>query len=337
MKKLLRKKERLLLLVVIGLVLVLMPVSGKAAEWPEKKVEWKIICGPEGSFGYAATTVLAKILTDNIKNFAAYPQAGGTIKGFRQMAKGELMMTYGNTASLEQAYLGKGPFAKQPLKGMKPQIGLPILPFTFFMVAKKDSGIYTMDDLAGRRITISTPAYGIYTPARDVMEALGLWGKVKHKDVSFADYAGAIAGGIVDSIMIYIISDSTTSGAIRNVEARIDMRVLTFTEDQKRVINRLPGIGFRYAKNIFPELKKKTIGGWSYFYGWFFSPRANNELVYEITKICYEKREELAKALIGFMPWKTDPKGLLKVGFSITPDVPHHPGAIKFFKEIKVE
>jgi len=328
---------RITVLAFMVLALALTPVSGKAAEWPDKKVEYRIISGPEGSFGYMATTVLAKILTDNIKNFAAYPEAGGTIKGFRQMASGGLMMTYANTASLEQAYGNTGPFEKQPLTGLKPQIGVPVLPFTFFMVAKKGSNLYKMDDLVGKSITITTPTYGIFTPAYDVMKALGLWDQVKPKDVSFADYAGAIAGDIVDSIMIFTISDSTTAGAIKNLEARIDMRALTFTEDQKKIIKSLPGIGFRETKNIFPEIKGETIGGWCYYYGYSFSPKANDKLVYEIVKTCYEKREELAKTSIGFKPWNTEPKELLKAALSVAPNVPHHPGAARFYKEIGVE
>jgi len=69
---------RITVLAFMVLALALTPVSGKAAEWPDKKVEYRIISGPEGSFGYMATTVLAKILTDNIKNFAAYPEADAT-------------------------------------------------------------------------------------------------------------------------------------------------------------------------------------------------------------------------------------------------------------------
>ena len=332
------KKGLRIWVTILGLAgLVLVPVSGKAADWPEKKVEWKIIAGAEKSFGYMATTVLAKLLTDNIKNFAAYPEAGGTIKGFRQMAKGKGMMTYGNTASLEQVYLNRGPFEKHPIRGMKPQLGLPIVPFTFFMVAKKNSDIFTMDDLVGKSITVTTPTYGIFTPAYETFNVLGLWDKVKHKDVSFADYAGAISGNIVDSSMIYIVSDSTTSGAIRNVEARINMRALTFTEDQKKKIGTLPGIGFRDTKNIFSEIEQETVGGWSYYYGWCFSPKANEKLAYEIVKTCYEKREELAKISVGFVPWKTKPRELLKSGFSVTPDVPLHSGAVKFAKEIGIE
>lgn len=320
-----------------GVAFILMPNAGIAADWPEKKVEWKIISGAEKSFGYMATTVIAKILTDSIENFVVYPEAGGTIKGFRQMAKGKGMMAYGNTASLEQVYLNRGPFEKYPIKGMKPQIGLPIIPFTFFMVAKKRSNLFSMDDLLGKSITVTTPTYGIFTPAYEALNAMGLWDKIKPKDVSFADYAGAISGGVVDASMIYIVSDSTTSGAIRNVEARIDMRALTFNEDQKRKIDSLPGIGFRYAKNIFPEIDKQKIGGWSYYYGWCFSPEANEKLVYEIIKTCYEKRDELANSLIGFIPWKNNPKELLKAGLSVTPDVPRHPGAVRFYKEMGLE
>jgi TRAP transporter TAXI family solute receptor len=305
------KEKRVMMvlaLVIVCLFLLWNPGSLKAAEWPKERVEWKIIAGAEKSFGYIATTILAKVLTDSIENFTAYSEAGGTIKAFRQMAKGKAMMTYGNTASLEQAYLDRGPFEKQPLRGMKPQMALPIVPFTFFMVSKKETGIRTMDDLVGKDITITTPTYGIYTPAFEVMKAIGLWDKVRVKDVSFADYAGAISGNIVDSAMAYIVSDSTTSGAIRNVEARINMTALTFTEEQKTKIGGLSGIGFRETKNIFSEVKRDRIGGWSYYYGWCFSPKANERLVYQIVKTCYEKREELAKASVGFIPWKAEPK-----------------------------
>ncbi len=331
-----RRKIRTILAAVL-ISIIFGAVSVGAAGWPEEKVEWTIVSGPEGSFGYATTTVLAKLLTDAIPNFTAYPQAGGTVKGMRQMSRGALMMSYGNTAAVEQLYMDKGVFEKQPIKKLRPQMGLPILPFTFFMVTKKTSGISTMDELAGKSISVSTPSYGLFTPAYEVMKALGIWDKVKHKDVSFSDYAGAISGDVVDAIMIYVISDATTSGAIRNLEARIDMRPVTFTEEQIKKIRSLPGIGFRQTKNIFPEIDEEKIGGWTYSYGWYFSPQAQEDLVYQIIKTCYEKREQLAKDSIGFIPWKNNPHALLRDAFSMTPHVTHHAGASKFFEELGLD
>lgn len=302
-----------------------------------KKFQWSIIAGPEGSFGYATTSVLAKMLTDNIEDFKAFAEAGGTVKGIRQISNGKLLMTYGTTASIEQAYLNKGPFEKVPLKGLKPEIGLPILTMTFFMVAKKNSDIHTMNDLVGKRITITSPSYGIYPPAYEVFKAIGLWDKVKVKDVSFADYSGALVGGTVDAAMVYIVSDCTTSGAIRDLEARLDLRALPFTDEQKQKIRKIPGIGYREAKNVFPELGTKTIGGWNFYNGWFFSPKADEDLVYKILKMCYEKKGELAKASIGFGPWEANPKQLLNEALSVSPDIGRHRGAMRYFKEIGIE
>jgi TRAP transporter TAXI family solute receptor len=302
-----------------------------------KKIQVSIIAGPEGSFGYATTTVLAKMLTDNIEAFQAFAEAGGTVKGIRQISNGKLLMTYGTTASIEQAYLNKGPFEKVPLKGIKPEIGLPVLTMTFFMVTKKNSDIHTMNDLVGKRITITSPSYGIYPPAYEVFKAIGLWDKVKVKDVSFADYSGALVSGTVDAAMVYIVSDCTTSGAIRDLEARLDLKALIFTEEQKQKIGKLPGIGYRETKNIFPELGTKMVGGWNFYNGWFFSPKADEDLVYKIMKLCYEKKGELAKASIGFGPWEANPKQLLKDSLSVSPNISRHQGAMRYFKEIGIE
>jgi TRAP transporter TAXI family solute receptor len=302
-----------------------------------KDVQWSVIAGPEGSFGYATTTILAKMLSDNIDNFRAFAEAGGTIKGVRQISDRRMMMTYGTTAAIEQAYLNKGPFEKVPLKGIKPEIGLPILTMTFFMVAKKSSDIHTMSDLVGKRVTITSPSYGIYPPAYEVFKVLGLWDKVKVRDVSFADYSGALVGGMVDAAMVYIISDCTTSGAIRDLEARLDLRAVTFTNEQKQKIAKVPGLGYREAVNIFPELETKMVGGWNFYNGWFFSPEADDDLVYKILKTCYEKKGELAKASIGFGPWDANPGQLLKDALSVSPHIARHPGAIRYFKEMGIK
>ena len=204
------------------------------------------------------------------------------------------------------------------------------------MLTDKKSGIPTMDDLVGRNATITTPAHGIFPPAMYVMQAIGLWGKFKQKDMALSDMASAMSGGIVEACMVLIVSDVTTPGACREVEARIDMRPLSFTAEQKRKIKTISGIGFRNAKNVFKEVKQETIGGWSYGYGYYFSPKADPKIVYEIVKITYEQRKELAKAGIGFTPWSENPNGLLKSAFAVTPHVSLHAGAAKFYKEIGI-
>jgi TRAP transporter TAXI family solute receptor len=301
-----------------------------------EKVEWNIIAGPEGSFGYATSTILSKILTDNIPGFTAYSRSGGTIKAIRQMADSDLMMSYGTTASIEEAYLNHGPFREFPLTGPKPQIGLPIFTMTFFMAVKNDTNINTMDDLAGKRVTITTPSYGIYTPAYEVLKAIGLLDKVQLKDVSFADYSGSVVSGNVDAAMLYVVADSTTSAAIKDFEARVDFKVLTFSESQKKIIDNLPGINFRKAKNIFSHLKNENIEGWNFYNGWFFSQKASSHLVYKIMKIAYDRRKSLADSIVGFGPWSDNPNEILQDALKICRDVEIHPGAAKFFKELKL-
>lgn len=327
---------RLALLILIGIASAVLVLPNAYAPAAEKKVEWRVVAGPEGSSGYVLGTVWSKFLTDKIKDFVLYPEAGPTVKAFRKVSEGKLMVTYGNTILAEQAYTNKGIYAKAPLKGLKPQLAIPAIPFTFFMVTDKKSGMRTMDDLVGRNATITTPAHGIHPPAMYVMQAIGLWGKFKQKDMALADMASAMTAGIVEACMVFVTADVTTAGAVREVEARIDMRPLTFTEEQKKKIGTVPGVGFREAKNVFKEIDQKTIGGWAYYYGWYFSPKADAKLVYKIVKATYEGRKELAKAAIGFTPWSENPDELLKGAFARVPNVPLHPGAAKFYKEIGI-
>jgi TRAP transporter TAXI family solute receptor len=334
MKRKVITKGALLILVGIASAVLVFPTAYAPAA--EKKVEWRVVAGPEGSFGYVCATAWTKFLRDRIKNFALYPEAGPTVKAFRKLAEGNLMATYGNTVLAEQAYTNTGIFEKAPLKGLKPQHALPIVPFTYFMVVDKKSNMHTMDDLVGRNASITTPAHGIFPPAMYVMQTLGLWGKFNQKDMALADLASAMTAGIVESVMMFVSSGVTTAGALREVEARIDMRPLTFTEEQKKKIQALPGIDFTEAKNVFKEVKQDKIPGWTYYYGWYFSPKADPKIVYQIVKTTYEGRKELVKADIGFTPWSERPKELLKAAFARTPNVPIHAGAAKFYKEIGV-
>jgi len=331
--KVITKGALLILVGIVSAVLVFPTVSAPAAD---KKVEWRLVSGPEGSFGYVCATVWAKYLKDKIKNFVLYPEAGPTVKAFRKLAEGNLMATYGNTVLAEQSNTNTGIFEKAPLKGLKPQHALPIVPFTYFMVVDKKSNMHTMDDLVGRNATITTPAHGIFPPAMYVMQALGLWGKYNQKNMALADMASAMTAGIVESCMMFVASDGTTAGALREVEARIDLRPLTFTEEQKKKIQAIPGITFSEAKNVFKEIKQDKIPGWTYYYGWYFSPKADPDIVYQIVKTTYEGRKELAKFAIGFTPWSERPGELLKEAFARTPNVPLHAGAAKFYKEIGI-
>lgn len=173
----------------------LLPVTGAEAQ----KVERITFVGgpPAGVFGIFATgigTYLSKGIPGLNVSVAA---TGGSVENVRRVNAGDAEMGLSFASDVHEAYYGLEQFQGKPLTNYR-AIGL-----VFFGVAHlvtyADSGIRTVEDLAGKRVAVGTPGSGTFASAERVFRALGIWDKITRIPLLGAAAGDAMSDGKADA------------------------------------------------------------------------------------------------------------------------------------------
>ncbi len=327
---------------VVLLVVMFFVNTGYVHGAPAKNeggVSWRVICGDEAGLAYGISGGMSKFLHDRIPNLRLLPEPGATVLGARLVSRGEAAATYAPQGLLRDGYLSKGAFEKSPLGKVKPLHTIYFYPVTMFIVVKADSNIHKIDDLVGKRISLGVPAAGLTVAAVDLFKAWGLWDKVQNRWISLTDLADALKAGTVDAVLGWSVGDFSPPTALVQMDLYAKCRVLSFSEEQKKIVNKVPGLVFRYtpAKAAFKQdIGVDKIPGFAQWFGFHWGSNVDADMVYRTVKAFFDGRKELPKISKAFTVFAQDPQDATVAAISSAPDVPVHPGAAKYFKEIGI-
>jgi hypothetical protein len=305
----------------------------------DKPVSWRVICGDEAGLAYGFSGGMSKFLNDRIPNLRLLPEPGGTVLGARLVSRGEAAATYAPQGLLRDGYLSKGAFEKSPLGKVKPLHTIYFYPVTMFIVVRADSNIHKIDDLAGKRVSLGIPAAGLTVAAVDLFKAWGLWDKIQNRWISLTDLADALKAGSVDAVLGWSVGDFSPPTALVQMDLYAKCRVLSISEEQQKIVNKVPGLVFRYtpAKAAFKQdIGVDRIPGFAQWFGFHWGSDVEPDMVYRTVKAFFEGRKDLVKISKAFTVFADDPKNATIAAISSAPDVPVHPGAAKYFKEAGV-
>ena len=300
---------------------------------------WRVMCGTEGGLAYGISGGLSKFVKDRVDNVQLLPEPGGSIPGSRLVSRGEVQVLYNNPYLMKQSYTNTGPFKDKPLGKVRPLQTIYFYPVTMFIVTKSDSGIKSMDDLSGRKISLGLPAVGLTTASVELFKNMGLWEKVDNKWISLGDLADSLKSGIVDGVLGWNVGDFSVGGAVKKMDLYVKCSVPTLSPEQMEMVNKTGGLAFRYtpAKSVFnQDIGKEKIPGWALWYGFHWASDTDVEAVYRVVKAFFEGRSELVKISKAFNIFAADPGKVAVSAISAAPDVPVHPGAAKYYKEIGI-
>jgi TRAP transporter TAXI family solute receptor len=168
-------------------------------ELEAQKVERITIAGgpPTGVFGIFATGI-GTYLSRNVPNLdVSVAATGGSVENPRRVSSKEAEMGLSFSSDLHEAYFGLEKFSGKPLTDLR-AIGL-----IFFGVAHlityEDSGIKTVQDLAGKRVATGSPGSGTFASAERVFRSLGLWDKINRVPLLGPAAGEALSEGKADA------------------------------------------------------------------------------------------------------------------------------------------
>lgn len=180
------------------LVLMLSAIAGFSPAYAQKVDRLNFVGGPpSGVFGIFATGI-GTYLSKNVPNLdVSVTATGGSVENIRRVNGGEAEMGLSFASDVHEAYFGQEQFKGKPLTNFR-AVGV-----VFFGVAHAitfaDSGIRTVEDLAGKRVAVGTPGSGTFASAERVFRTLGVWDKINRIPLLGAQAGEAMSDGKADA------------------------------------------------------------------------------------------------------------------------------------------
>lgn len=279
--------------------------------------------GP-GSVYFAIGSMLAKVTNKKSNLIAAKAvTSGASVANAKAIGKGEAQVALIQNDVTWYAWEGKYQFEGKPIKALR-AIGT-LYPEPVQIVVRADSGIKTLQDLAGKKVVVGAAGSGCAATAERVLKSAGVWDKIEPIYQTFEEAAQSLVLGQVDAEFTVI---AYPAPAIDQIAVKVPVRLIPIPDD---VIKKLHDQGYPfYVKVIIPKGTYKgmtedtqTIAVKSTL---VVRKDLPDDVVYEITKILYENIDELAKAhqVAKQIDINHAFDGLM---------IPLHPGAVKYYEE----
>ena len=307
-----------------GLMGVATAVALAGANVPAHAQDFiNILTGGTSGVYYPLGVALSKVFTDKIKGSRPSVQATkASVENLTllQQGKGEIAFTLGDSLALAWAGDEEAGFKSKltKLRGMT-----AIYPNYIQVVASKESGIKTLADLKGKRLSVGAPKSGTELNARAILEGAGLTyqelGKVEY--LPFNESVELMKNRQLDATLQ---SAGLGVASIRDLATSVDIVVV---EIPASVVDK---VGSPYVKVTIPANTYtgqtepvQTAAVVNYL---VTHSGVKDETVYEMTKAVYESLPDLVAAHAAARDIK------LENAMQGMP-VPMHPGAEKYLAE----
>jgi uncharacterized protein len=251
--------------------------------------------------------------------------ANGSVANINAIKSGVLESGFSQSDVAFWAYTGTGIFAdKGKVDSLRAIANL--YPESIQLVARKGSGIKSVKDLKGKRVSLDEPGSGTLVDARIILEAYGL----SEKDVTadFIKPTPAIDKIKDNQLDAFFIVAGYPTGAVAELASSAGAELIPVDGPEAAAI--IKKYGFFAAQTIpagvydgIGETKTISVGA-----QWVVGAGVDENLVYEITKALWNDNSRKlldsghAKGKVITLATALDGVG-----------IPLHPGAEKFYKE----
>ncbi|HEX7124692.1 MAG TPA: TAXI family TRAP transporter solute-binding subunit [Thermodesulfobacteriota bacterium] len=285
-----------------------------------------IATGGTGGTYYPLGGMLAQLLSNQVKDLVATAQAGNaSVANILLVGRGEIESAFAQNDVAYWAYTGTGlePFRGRPVGNIRHVASL--YPEHVQLVATRASGIRSVRDLAGRRVVLGARGSGNVVEAEAILEAYGM----SPSDLE-AVYAGHSEGvsriedGQADAM--FVVAGFPTA-ALVDLAAGTDVVIVPLDDD---AVRRLAARSRFFTPAVVPagtyRGQTQDVRTVAVMATWIVDERVPADLVYEMTKALWAKRDVLEAV---------HPKGrevrleTALAGMAIPP----HPGAERYYRE----
>jgi hypothetical protein len=312
----------------VALVLALMVEL--AGVWAAPVTRLAIATGGTGGVYFPLGGGLASLLSRNIPGVAATAEVTpASVDNMRLVGakRADVAFTLADTA--HDAFKGEETFRGQPV----PIRTLAPLYNNFnHLVTLQDTGINSVADLRGKRVSLGAPGSGTEITALRILEAAGINERsdIRRERLGADQSADALKDRKIDA---YFWSGGLPTGSVLGLAATPGVRIKMVPLDTL-----VAGLQRKYGNLYFRAVIQKefypgmpadapSIGVANLL---VVHQDFSADLAYQITKLLFEKRGELAQV-------HKEAANITTIGLAGRSPVPFHPGAIRYYKERGLE
>ncbi|PZX13074.1 hypothetical protein LX81_03302 [Palleronia aestuarii] len=287
-----------------------------------------IATGGTGGTYYPYGGGLAELIGRHIDGASAVAEVtGASVENMALIAQGQSDLAIVLADTAYAAVNGTiDPFTDRPVDA---QAIASIYPNAVHIVTLAGSGIESLQDLVGKRVSVGAPGSGTEVNAEQVLTSNGIsYDDITPERLNFNETADALRDGDIDA-GIWSVGPPTSS--ILNLAATADIRIVPLTDEEIAKAQEAEPVFAAYT--LQPDLyegMEEPVQTISIPNVLVVNADMDEELAYQITMNMFEHVDEL----IAVHPAANDTT--VEFSVSSTP-IPFHPGAIRYYEEAGAE
>ena len=283
-----------------------------------------IATGGTGGVYYPMGGGLAEIINNHVDGYAATAEVtGASVENMGLIATGDADIALALADTVQQAYTGTGRFEGKQLSMVR-AMGVAYANM-IQIVAIEGSGITSLQDLVGKRVSIGAPGSGTEVNALSILAANGIsYDDIDEQRLNFNETADALANGDIDAGFWSVgaptssILNLATTKNIVMIELNKAELAAAEAYDPVFAITKLAGGTYQGVDNDVNVIGVPNV--------LVVSSEMSDDLVYAITRAMFENIAELQA--VHPAAFQTT----IEIALSASP-IPLHPGAIRYFEE----
>ncbi|WP_207890520.1 TAXI family TRAP transporter solute-binding subunit [Rubrobacter taiwanensis] len=316
----LRRSITFALLPALAMMLLACQPPGGGGEGEELFVT--IATGGQSGNYYPIGGSLASLYEDELGATTTVEATGASVDNINLLDEGRAEMALVQADAASQAYAGEGPF-EEPVDSFSAVASL--YPQYVQVITIAGSGVETMEDLAGKRVSVGAPNSGVELNARAVTGAFGL----SYEDFSpqYLSYSETIDGMRNGNIDAGFFTSGIPNPSVTDLSTTDEVRVVPL--EGEGVQNLLNDYDY-YSEAIIPagtyEDQEEDVPTVTFANLLVVSNELDEDTVYELTRTMWENIERIQQtnAAAREITLETAQDGI---------PIELHPGAERYYSE----
>ncbi|OCH15615.1 TAXI family TRAP transporter solute-binding subunit [Aliivibrio sp. 1S128] len=284
---------------------------------------YSIGTGGQSGIYYPFGGALAKVWSEHVPDVNAKAEVtAASVENTIKVVRGDMIAGISMGNVVLDAYNGKGKFPKK----MPVNTLFALYPNLVHTLTLEKSGITSLSQLKGKRVSLGAPASGTAVTSAALLESLGIDVK-KDIDAVYLNYSettNALANGQIDAGFIV---GGQGVGAVTQIALTHKIKVLSITpEESAMFMKKYPA----YSTYDMPAGVYNNVGEVSTLSVWnvlVVNAKMSDDMAYNLTKAAYENIGDVRKVVK--MAEMTTPENADRLQ-----GVPLHPGAQKYLDSI---
>ena len=310
----------------IGLAFLLSATLAVPAVHAQQNLS--IATGGTGGVYYPIGGGLAELIGKYVDGYSAVAEVtGASVENMGLIHREDSDLAIALADTVYQAYHGTGAFEGRQIADVRAIAS--VYPNAVQIVTLQGSGINSLADLKGKRVSVGAPGSGTEVNARAVLESNGVsYDDFTVQRLNFNETADALRDNDIDA-GFWSVGPPTSS--ILSLANSRDIKLLSLTEEEVKNAMGAEAVfaPYQLAANMYDGMDAPvdTVGIPNVL---TVNAAMSEELAYQITKVLFEKIDELR----AIHPAANDTTVEFSMGS--TP-IPMHPGALRYYEEVGAE